>query len=474
MDALRADRLGAYGHAGNLAPTMDAIAREGVTFDYCVSAAPWTLPSVATLFVSYYPGVHQTTAYRAAQQAGADEPFYESVLNNEFSTLAEVFKASGYQTAGFCANKLIRQRYGFAQGFDHFDTSFAADTVRGDMVTAAALKWTAEHRDADKPLLLYLHYMDVHGPYDAAPRFMDPLVKAVEAQTDKHALTAAEWGALDGYLKRPPAGTSDPARYDRLRGFREYWMARYDAGVAEGDFHLGKLVEGLREAGLWDDAYVILTADHGEALCEHGLWDHGHSQHQTDLHVPLILRWPNVLPAGKRIARLAGLIDVLPTLADQLRLPAVENWQGTSLVPHLQGCVPDAPLTRLAEADKYNYRQAFFMDNLKLMVTLPGRQWLPDGTAATHGADVQLFDLAQDPGETNDLARQMPEKTEQLVEMLRQSILVGRSIKPGLVAQQNAVEAEMVRRLRALGYTGGLPDDRTNENQPPDSQPAAP
>ena len=390
-----------------------------------------TLPSVATLFVSYYPGVHQTTAYRAAQQAGADEPFYESVLNNEFSTLAEVFKASGYQTAGFCANKLIRQRYGFAQGFDHFDTSFAADTVRGDMVTAAALKWTAEHRDADKPLLLYLHYMDVHGPYDAAPRFMDPLVKAVEAQTDKHALTAAEWGGRSMVIS---SGRRRERRTRRATtacaAFANTGWRAYDAGVAEGDFHLGQLVEGLREAGLWDDSYVILTADHGEALCEHGLWDHGHSQHQTDLHVPLILRWPNVLPAGKHIARLAGLIDVLPTLADQLRLPAVENWQGTSLVPHLQGCVPDAPLTRLAEADKYNYRQAFFMDNLKLMVTLPGRQWLSDGTAATHGADVQLFDLAQDPGETNDLARQMPEKTEQLVEMLRQSILAGRSIKP--------------------------------------------
>ena len=474
MDALRADRLGAYGHQGNLAPTMDAIAREGVTFEHCVSASPWTLPSVATLFVSYYPGVHQTVVYRAAPQVSADEPTFQSVLSDEFSTLAEVFKANGYQTAGFCANKLIRQPYGFAQGFDHFDTSFAGDTVRGDMVTAAALKWLAEHRDADKPLLLYLHYMDVHGPYDAAPRFMDPLMEAVEAKVDKHALSATEWSALDPYLKRPPPETSDATRYERLRGFREYWAARYDAGVAEGDFYIGQLVQRLREADLWDDAYVILTADHGEAFCEHGFWDHGYSQHQTDLHVPLILRWPHVLPAGKRVAQLAGLIDLLPTLTDQLRLPAIESWQGTSLVPHIQGQTFDGPLTRLAEADKFNYRQAFFMDELKLMVTLPGREWRPDGTPAEHAAEVQLYDLAEDPGETNNLARKMPERTAQLLKMLKRAIRDGRDIKPGLVARQNPVESEMVHRLRTLGYTGDLPDDEEEQDQPPESRPTVP
>ena len=88
-------------------------------------------------------------------------------------------------------------------------------------------------------------------------------------------------------------------------------MARYDAGVAEGDFYLDQLVEGLKKRNLWEDDYVIVLGDHGEALCEHVRWGHGWSQHQTDLHVPLIMRWPKVLPVGKRVRRLVSLIDVM-------------------------------------------------------------------------------------------------------------------------------------------------------------------
>ena len=193
IDALRADRLGVYGHPGGLSPTIDAIAAEGVTFDYCVSTAPWTAPSMASLFISYYPGVHKTTKYRVVSKDG--EKFRkasQSVLSDEFHTLAEILSLNGYQTAGFCANTMLRKRQGFAQGFEYFNTRFAANTVRGEVVNRAAFQWLEKERDPNRPLFLYLHYMDVHGPYNAAPRFMEPLVEPLEAKPNKQALTNAQ------------------------------------------------------------------------------------------------------------------------------------------------------------------------------------------------------------------------------------------------------------------------------------------
>lgn len=472
IDALRADRLGVYGHRGQLAQTIDTIAFTGVTFERCVAPSPWTLPSVASLFVSYYPEVHKATNYRTVEDMEQGKQAYQSVLSEEFDTLAEVLRANGYETAGFCANKFIRERYGFGQGFDHFDTSFADNTVPGSKVNEAAFKWL-DQRDSDKPFFLYLHYMDVHGPYNAAPEFMDPLMARVEANPNKKKLDGKQLRRLNPYLRKPPPNASDPERFGRLSEYREYWVARYEAGVAEMDSYIKQLVRQLNELGLWDDAYVILLSDHGEALCEHDLWDHGYSQYQTDLHVPLILRWPNVLPPGKRVRRLASLIDVMPTLLEQLQIPSGKNLQGVSLVDHISGRLPPQPIARFAEAIKAGARQfALFAENTKLLVTeVPSRK-LPDGTMSKSRARPKLFNLATDPGEQFDLS-DSPEYEQQvkmLVKLMYAIIRENMNTKPELVVTKAAVDRETVARLESLGYVGGTDEDE--EPNEPESQPA--
>ncbi|MFQ5805524.1 MAG: sulfatase [Phycisphaerae bacterium] len=474
VDALRADRLGAYGHRGGLTPTMDSIAAAGVTFDHCVAPAPWTLPSVATLFTSYYPGVHKATSYRTVEDMEQGKRAYQSVLSDEFDTLAEVLQAAGYQTVGFVACKFLRAGYGFGQGFEHYDTDFADNTVRGELVNAALFRWLDENRHASKPLFLYLHYMDVHGPYNAASRFMDPLLEEVEANPNKQLLNSREFSTLNRYLKQAPPSASDPDRYERLKGYREYWVARYEAGVMEMDFYLSQLVQRLQRTGLWDDAYVILLADHGEALCEHGKWDHGYSQFQTDLRVPLILRWPNVLPAGKRVRRLASLIDLMPTLLEQLRLPPGESLQGTSLVDHISDRLPDMPLMRFAEALKAGSRQyALFAEHTKLVATsLPPRR-LPDGTTSEASARYQLFNLATDPDERYNISDQSPEVVKRLGQLMHKVLLTNMKTKPGLVVRKEVVDSETARQLESLGYVGSTEDANDAADIPqPESQPA--
>ncbi len=473
VDALRPDRLEAYGSRQMLSPTMDSIAAEGVTFERCIAAAPWTLPSVATLFTSYYPGVHKATSYRVVADMEEGKKAYQSVLIDEFDTLAEVMLAGGYQTAGFVAAKFLRMEYGFGQGFDHYDTSFADNTVRGELVNRALFNWLDEGRDSAQPMFLYLHYMDVHGPYNAAPRFMDPLMEQVEKNQNKQVLNPKEFQAINMYLKKPPAETSDPERYERLKGYREYWAARYDAGVAEVDFYLNQLVAGLKERGLWDDAYVILIADHGEALCEHGIWEHGYSQYQTDLHVPLVLRWPDILPAGKRVRRLASLIDLMPTLLEQLRLPRGENLQGVSLVDHLSGRLPDMPLIRFAEGTKSGPRQyAIFADTTKLILTAIPPRKLPDGTMSKDSVRQELFNLGTDPEEMYDVGQQYPGQVKQLAQLMGKIIEINMKTKPGVVITQKPVDQATIDQLESLGYVGTVDDEEPNEPEEATSQPA--
>jgi len=489
IDTLRADRLGAYGHARNLTPAMDSIAAEGLVFDRAVAPAPWTLPSIASLFTSYYPSVHKAYRYVQVQAMVDKKTPAQSVLDERFETLAEVMKAGGYGTAGVVANKFMLAEYGFAQGFDHYDTSMSGEnTVPGERVNAAAFAWLAQ-RDSDKPLFLYVHYMDVHGPYDAAPQFMEPLLDAVEQMpiAKRTPLTPQQLQAMNPYLRKPPKQERDPARYERLKDYREYWAARYEAGVAQVDYHLGQLRDGLRQLGLWDDAYVIVTADHGEALGEHSfpsaagprmLWEHGYSLYQTDLHIPLILRWPRVLPAGKRVAAGASLMDMLPTLAEQLRLRPPAGVQGESLVDAWSGRVGKEPRRLYAEAVKtwpdtadsrpLTRHEAGFRGDWKL-IKIAQSAW----RGQPGGAQWTLFNVARDPGELQ------PVNDEKVLADLRdflraqndQNTQAGKSIEGRLRPAHD---------LGNLGYVAPSADDQESdesdakeESRSPASQPAA-
>ena len=477
VDALRADRLGAYGHSGKLTPTMDALAAEGVTFECCVSAAPWTLPSVATLFTSVYPGVHLAKSYRVVADMEDGKQAEQSVLPESFETMAEVFQKNGYQTAGFVAAKFLRSGYGFGQGFETYDTSFADNTVRGEVVNNALFAWLDAERDPEKPLFLYLHYMDVHGPYNAAPRFLDPLMEQVEAKEDKQLLTAQQFKAIRHYLRKPPAESSDPTRYDRLKAYREYWVARYEGGVAEMDFYLRQLTRGLAERGIWESACVILTADHGEALCEHDIWGHGYSLYQTDLHVPLIMRWPNVTPPQLGVRRLASLIDVMPTVVDQFGLEGAPQMQGRSLVDHMSGRLSKVPQSRLAEAVKTEWvdrptilHLALYAENTKFMVTNFPAQTRPDGSTAPPRGKYELYDLVQDAGEQKNLAQQYPDYLKQMGQTLALAVAKNHELRQQVgEAQRRSVDDESMRDLRSLGYAGG---EEEEPNGPGEKAPA--
>ena len=443
IDAMRADVLGTYDGPRNITPTLDSIADESVVFDRVISAAPWTQPSVASMFCSRYPGVHGVLDYAVPLGIIYEEnqPMV-TVFAEAFDTLAEAFQAGGYVTAGFVANPFIKKGFGFAQGFDHFDSSFAKSTTTGDVVNAAAIAWLKQ-RDSTAPFFLYLHYMDAHGPYEARPEFLDPLLEEVDRLPNKSRLTEQEIESLD-YLWRPPTVYTDRDRHMRLRPYQEYWVARYEAGVRQADHFVGELRTELINLGLWKDAYVIVTSDHGEALREHGFSDHGFSVHHTDLHVPLILRWPGVLPAGRRIAPTVRLIDLMPTLLDQLPLPRFDGMQGRSLTPDLAGRPPSAPVPAFAEGVKMGPDQkAIHLGDWKLMITPP---------QGDRKATRQLYNLTLDHLEQTELSAQHAAKTKSLTGLLARQVQENARLAAGFEVQRVPLSPAEVERLRSLGY----------------------
>ncbi len=447
VDSLRADMVGTYGRTQGLTPVIDQIADEGIVFERCAAAAPWTLPSMASMFVSVYPDVHQMIGF--TEGAGDGRISVRSALKTGFFTLAERLRENGYQTAGFSANPFVCAKFGFGQGFDHLDSRFASNSTGGKVVSGLALDWLRRHRDPARPLFLYVHYMDVHGPYDAETRFMTPLVDAVERTVGVLGFATDVVGGIPPYIDHPTPDDHDGSRHRRLKGFREYWVARYKAGVMQADANLRQLVAGLEAIGIWDQSLVILTADHGEALGEHGLWDHGFSLYETDLHVPLIVRWPHHVTAGRRYLERVSLVDVLPTILSAVGIDAGSGIDGAPMAlieseaevvegPRLASGVKSEPLT-----------VALFEGNVKLVVSLSER---PGEGGRPERGRTALFDLDEDPGETNNLANERPKA---VLEMWSR-VMSFTADRPDMLsrgpAQPAQVDEEAREGLESLGY----------------------
>jgi arylsulfatase len=448
IDTLRADRLGCYGHERNLTPAMDAIAQEAVTFDLAVAPSPWTQPSIAALFTAVYPGaIVPIGDYRLTFDSARRGAEAVRVLQDHHTTLAESMRDHGYATAAINTNIYIVKEYGFDQGFGHFDPHWPAgrvtDPTTGDVVNEFASKWL-DQRDASKPFFLYLHYMDVHGPYNAGPKFLDPLLEIVDRMPKRHEMTDEELKQLDPrYLLRMPKTFTDPARHRRLWRSREYWEARYEAGVAEMDHHLADLRMRLEQMALWDDLVVVITADHGEALGEHGHFGHGFSIHHPELHIPLIVRSPGVLPAGRRVSEVVRLMDIGPTLFDHLGMPPMDRVQGQSLLPYIASRPPGEPLTALAEGLKTRTfeQSALYRGQWKML-----RQLEPP---------IQLLHhIVRDPLERTDFAGQRPELLDKLVTLAISQQKENARLAGKGKRETVPVSAEQLQRLRSLGYVG--------------------
>ena len=246
VDTLRADRVGAYQPARRLTPFIDSLAASGVVFEHAYAQSSWTIPSVASLFTSRYQTQHGLLAFGAS-------------LNATEVTLAETLQGAGYATACVTANAALAFKTGFDQGFGHFRVLAveANAKARADAVNAAAFAWL--DANAGRPAFLYLHYMEPHLPYSPSPEALDRVLGG-RPRPDLKAASASMMMAI-----------TMPPTPERLRDIQDV----YDAEVASLDDGLRALVAGLETRGVLRDALVVVTADHGEELQDHGGMGHG-------------------------------------------------------------------------------------------------------------------------------------------------------------------------------------------------------
>lgn len=362
LDALRRDHIGAFGSDKGLSPYMDRFAEEGFCFHNAVAPCSWTKPSIASLMTGLYPSHHGAVGtHRNLQSLIA--------LNGQFTTLAERLSEEGYRTAAFITNPVLIPHFGFDQGFQEF-TQPAGDAKE---LLNRASQWI-EAREEGEKFFLYLHLIDPHAPYYPPEEYRkkyvlcDPGEKTIKTwigdplEIEAWVLQYFRWkmndsagpfrfdfeqlyydlggeGTVDGELDSSGikkrlyldfSGPEDP----ELRKRVEYLVRLYEGEVAYTNDSLDAFFTALEKKGVLGSTLVAITADHGEAFLEHGVWGHSLDVHAEQVNIPLVFRIPEDGGAIKgRCDAPVSLVDVYPTLLDMLGLFLPPDLDGVSLWP---------------------------------------------------------------------------------------------------------------------------------------------
>lgn len=393
IDTLRADHLGCYGATAIETPAIDRLAEEGVRFERAFTSAPLTLPAHWTIHTGREPWRHGVVDNGMAPSAAV-------TAREELPTLAERFASSGYDTAAFVAAFVLHRSFGLDRGFATYDDGPAADaaleqpfhaTAPADERVGRALAWLRQERH--RPFFLWLHLFDPHAPY--AP---------------------------------PPA-------------FRTLYPGRpYDGEVAFVDSQIARLLAALDRLGERERTIVVLLADHGESLGEHGEETHGVLLYDATLRVPLIVRAPGQVPSGTVRHDPVTLADVAPTVLGLAGLAPLRLTDGIDLF----ATAPSASsrqLTAISESPRRRFGWAVLTavrdDNWKYIL----------------GPTSELYDTATDPSESRNLLSTNAPRGQELESAARRTAALLRQRLDGV--EPRAPDAEERARLAALGYLDG-------------------
>ena len=408
IDTLRADHLECYGYKPIKTPRINALAADGILVENAYTPVPVTLPAHASLFTGTYPLFHGVRDFTGFS------------LSKDRTTLAAMLKSAGYRTGAVIAAAVLEARWGLNQGFDFYYDYFPPQPAqnwqqiaerRGDEVVKESLGWLEKNKQG--PFFLWVHLFDPHDPY------------------------------------------TPPSPYDR-----QYDGRPYDGEVAYTDENVGRLIDGLKQKGLYDHCLIVLLGDHGEGLGEHGEKTHGFFIYDSTLRIPLIFKLPGIdAPKGKRLTEPLRTIDVLPTvlqilgLSERVRTPEV---QGRSALSAMLG--KSAPTDLPAQAEimlpyyqfDYSPLQSIRMGRFKYI----------------EAPKPELYDTVSDPAENHNLVVENQKLATQMKDLLRQDI-ARFSPKSTSFAAPRAIDPATMERLASLGY---LAHSKRSSGPPPGSK----
>ncbi len=407
LDTTRADKIGAYGCTQVKTPVIDGFARRGLLFEECIAQTPLTLPSHTSIMSGTFPPFH------GVRDNGG------FIVPQGLTTMAEVFKQAGYQTAAFVAAYVLDSRWGLNQGFDYyfdqfdlskFQTLSLGDIQRpGNEVIDEVLPWLEKRRS--EKFFAWVHLYDPHTPYEPPPP------------------------------------------YDK-----EYEGRPYLGEIAFADSQIGRLWAFLEANGLADKTFLVFAGDHGESLGQHRESAHGFFVYQEAIHVPLIFVTPFAKLQGKVSARPTNLADILPTVLEMCGRPIPAEVQGRSLVPEffdpMRAATKQATGT-LTYSETYYPRFHFGWSDLRSVQN--------DRYQLVIATDMELYDLKEDPGELHNLIDSRPAVVRSL-RIQADELLAGYK-RGALQSDIRKVDEETREKLAALGYLGSFTDESKLEGK---------
>lgn len=387
IDTLRADHLSCYGYYRKTTPCIDEFAKDSVLFKNGFANASWTKPAVGSVLTGRYPNKH-----------GAEDR--KDKLAGEVMMLPEILYDHGYHTAYITSNGNVTRDYNFDQGSifytDDFSSFFRAkygelrtaeETGRvlyhsSEFVNAAFATFVEGQLSRSKgPAFAFLHTVDPHDPYTPE----EPFLKFKREGEMKDDLVFGNKIRLKNYEEG--MSPHDVA----------FIVSLYDCEIAHNDYYFGEFVKYLKRQGLYDDSFIVLIADHGEQFNEHGEFLHGYSIYNEEIHVPLIIKFPQREFAGAQPEFYVSQVDVVPTILDYLGITIPPEVEGTSILQLLQNAELKRTIFMKEYVDGYNYVGFMFGCNKKKHII----RYVD--TSNTDILSYEEFDLSKDFHEMNNL-----------------------------------------------------------------------
>lgn len=420
IDTLRPDHLGVYGYHRNTSPYIDEMAKNSIIFENAYAQSPNTIISHATMLTSLYPLVHGVT------------PSYR--LEPEIETIAEYFKKQGYITGGFTTHGAwLNRKMGFDQGFDDFYSRF----VSGDNINQRVFAFL--EKNASKNFFLFVHYYDPHSdyrqlPYDTRTHFDRTFCRDYQGSFT---------GCRGNLCASKLLGSIDESEGESTFSAEDlqYIIDLYDGGILYTDYQVGRLFEELKREGIYENAIILITADHGEEFLEHGKFLHDQLYKEV-MRVPLIIKFPGSQSRVRKTTPV-GVIDIMPTLLDIAAIP-YDNIQGRSLWP-------------LIENNESQDRVVFStlkMENLNQSDHISLRNQSFSLFTWDKFSRFNLFNIVADPAETVNIQDQKKEILEKLLRVTRKHYHSQLKLRNRLKYNQTKVEPsqEEIEKLKSLGY----------------------
>jgi len=389
LDTTRADVVGLYGNPHGATPNIDELGRAGLVFKECYTPAPLTLPAHCSLFTGRYPlghGVRNNGTY---------------ALPASVPAMARLFKERGYETAAVVASFTVAAKFGLAQGFDSYEEDFESGRsilnftaeIPADKVYGKFARWL-DRRPGGK-FFGWVHFYDAHSPY----------------------VPHGEPGS---------GGSATP------------WQL-YEGEVRFVDAHVGKIVQALRDKGLYENTLIVVVGDHGEGFGEHKEQGHGIFCYEESLRVPLILHAPRLFKQPKTVAGRVSLVDIMPSLLELFGVKAPAAVQGRSFWALADGREKgrrEIYFESLFGQEEYNWAPLTgLIDGPRKYISLP---------------EPELYDIEADPGEKADLFAARSGEAREIDKKLETFIRRTATAEKG--GGRRELSSSDTEKLKSLGY----------------------